>query len=156
MKEDVKVLSKLSNQISIDALSFETVMSLLLGFTENELFKEEQTLHQLDIASSASERLYALLNQGKRFSDQQISRTTLKRYRIKAWNLYDSLQIRNEKNLLRLIICCLYDEKAAEFKMYGPESILETFLGCLSDLGEGYCQLFAQYVQHQLKYGFTE
>jgi len=150
MREDIKIAQELGEKIAIEELSFETIMWLLLGFSKEQLLNE-QKLRELNITWQTAIKLHLWLEHGRLFSLQQISATVLEMTRVQAWEQYDLCTNNEEKCLVRLIICCLYDEASAEFDTYGAEAIIEIFFGCLLDLGEGYCTLFGEYVQQQLK-----
>jgi hypothetical protein len=92
---------------------------------------------------------YAL--QGKAFYEKRITREALLNERISAWEKYKGLKAESSTNrLLRIVVCSLYDEEAAEFDKYGSAMNLELYFSLLSKLGNGYCTQFKEYLQNSL------
>ncbi|MCL1790363.1 MAG: hypothetical protein FWG40_03240 [Peptococcaceae bacterium] len=146
-REDIYEYDELEKVIDIKNISFEKLMGVLIGFTFSELFAKDN-LRKLIIDSEAEEiiRHYAL--QGKAFFDKSITKEALFEERISAWGKHDEFPKDSApKNLLRLVIYFLYDEKTARYDNSGPELYLEAFFSSLLDLGGGYCTQFRRYMK---------
>lgn len=139
-REDIQTMKALDSAYPVSQLAFSSLMELLISFCDKILLSEPLS------------RSRTLLHHAQSFSAGSISAAQLEVSRTQAWQWYDqSAESGEEKKLLRIVICCLYDEEAAEFSTYGGEAVMEAFLSSLLDLGDGYCTGFLKHAKDHFK-----
>ena len=149
-REDFYELAELRKIIDLDNIPYEKLMSVFVGFICDELISNEnlQKLN-IDIKTGATITRFAL--QGKAFLEEQITQEELLKDRISAWRIYKGLADKSKpQNLIRIVVCCLYDRKSSEFDKCGSEEELGLYFNLLRDLGPGSCKQFRCYIQNSL------
>jgi hypothetical protein len=149
-REDIDEQIELSKVIDIESIPFIKLMDVFIGFVYDELItKDNLQKLSIDDRTEIMIRNYAL--KGKEFYEKSISKEALMKERVSAWGAYRGLADKSVSNtLLRIVICCLYDEKDAEYDVYGSGEMLGVFFSLLFDLGSGYCNRFSRYIQKYL------
>jgi hypothetical protein len=148
-REDIIESIELEKKFNLDLISFENIMRLLTSFILDVLISEEH-LQKLAVESSLKDIIIIYTNNAKLFQDGLISAEELESQRVSAWKTYDSLNS-SAKQLMRIVVCCLYDRSSAEFDTYGSRPIVETIFSSLADLGSGYARLFRVYAERSLE-----
>ena len=147
---DIFEQHELDNFIDINTIPFEKLMEVIVNFSLDELLVKGN-LFKLNIDNKAETIIRNYLLTGKAFLEKSITKEELYNERISAWGNYKGLHDMSASNtMLRIAVCCLYDEEAAEFNVYGPEAIFETVFSLLLDLGSGFCKQFRCYIQNNL------
>jgi len=149
-REDIYELDELEKIIDTDNIPFEKLMRVFIGFICDELITKDN-LQKLNIDVNNEITIIGFARQGEAFIEDRITREELFRERVAAWETYDGLPDGSAaQNLIRIIVCSLYDREAAGFDRYGSESKLELYFSLLLDLGPGYCKQFRCYIQNNL------
>ena len=148
--ENIYELEELEKTIDIDNIPFEYLMRVFVGFICHELITNDN-LQKLNIDGKTGVMIIRFALQGKAFLEEQITKEELLKDRVSAWEIYDGLAYKsNSQNLLRIVICCLYDKKTAELDKCGSADDLALYFSLLRDLGSGYCKQFRCYIQNNL------
>jgi hypothetical protein len=144
-REDIQALHSLETSTEILTCTFKQLIELLIAFINAEL-KNGNYWRTDDVSETTQLQANIFLAEATLFCNQQILPSKLKSLRVEAWKVHDQLTNGSaDKNLIRLLICCLYDEESAEFETYGLEMFLETIVTSLLDTGQGYANKFADY-----------
>jgi len=149
-REDILQCIELEKVIDTENIPFEKLMDVITGFICDELVTEDN-FKKLGIDSEAGMQIKNHALQGKAFLNETITKEELAAARESAWAAYDGFaEDSAPKNLMRVVVSCLFDREAAEYDIFGSGMMLEAFFAVLLDLGEGYCTRFRQYVQQKL------
>ena len=149
-REDIYELDELEKIIDTDNIPFEKLIRVFIDFIFDELITKDN-LQKLNIDTSIDKMIIRYALQGKAFLEGQLTQEELLRERVSAWKNYKGLAYGSmSQNLLRIVICCLYDRKASEFDKYGSESDFELYFSLMLGLGSGYCRKFRYYIQNNL------
>jgi len=149
-REDIHEHLELSKAIDTENIPFEKLMYALISFIYDKLFTKDN-FQKLNIDSENEMMIRNYAHQGKAFLDKCIAKELLIEARVSAWETHDRLPRDSaSRNLLRIIIDCLYDKEDSEFEVHGSGEILEVFFSLLLDLGNGYCNQFRCYLQQKL------
>jgi hypothetical protein len=147
---DIYELNELEKIIDIDNIPFEKLMRVFISFICDELISNEN-LQKLNIDNKDEAIIIRYALKGKAFLEEQITQEELLKERVSAWKVYKGLAYKcAAQNLIRIVVCSLYDREAAGFDRYGSESKLELYFSLLLDLGPGYCKQFRCYIQNNL------
>ena len=88
----------------------------------------KDNLNELNIDLNNEIMIMGFARQGEAFLEERITKEELRKERVSAWTTYYGLSDGSTaQKLLRLVVCCLYDRKAAEFDRYGSESEIELY-----------------------------
>ena len=148
-REDIYELNELSKVIKFENIPFKNLMDAFSGFICDVLIAND-SFQNLNIDSKTETVIINYALQGKAFLDKSINNTALEKARISAWKTHDGFVGGSAaKNLLRIVICSLYDEDAAEYDTQGSE-MPGVIFSLLLDLGKGYCKQFRYYLQENL------
>jgi hypothetical protein len=146
MNETQKSLSRIEELINFEKIDFSKLSSTMTSFFDEKMLLKIE-IENKKISDSNLQKIKKYASFSKDFIDHKIDSEEFKKIRVNAWKEYDSSQDENNyRNLIRVLICCLYDEESAEFNAYGPEAIIETFLSCLEDFDKIYCDQFSSYL----------
>lgn len=147
MREDLRAIDTLDQQTKVMLLSFEELIYLLVDFLTFEL-RNNETWKIDDLSASTSSAANLFLEAADFFVKNKVDLEKFTDARERAWKLHDAMPFGSpDRNLIRLLICCLYDADAAEYETYGLEPIVATITSCLLDLGTGYCDVFVKYAK---------
>jgi len=149
-REDFIEFDELEKTIDIDNIPYEKLMRVFIGFLCDELITKEN-INKLNIDLNNEIMIIGFARQGEAFLEERITREELLKERVSAWTTYYGLSDGSTaQKLLRIVVCCLYDRKAAEFDRYGSDSKLDLYFTLLQELGPGYCKMFRCYIQNNL------
>jgi hypothetical protein len=148
--ENIYELEELEKTIDIDNIPYENLMRVFVGFICDELITNDN-LQKLNINVTTGEMIIRFALQGKAFLEEQITQEELLKERISAWRIHKGLADKSKpQNLIRVVVCCLYDRKSSEFDKCGSADYLALYFSLLRDLGPGYCKQFRCYIQNNL------
>jgi hypothetical protein len=149
-REDIIELQKLDAFLDVSNVQYIDLMQAVIEFISSVLLSNV-VLTKLSINDQIASLSVRAIDLAKKFWEQKISVEDLRKNRILIWEEYDALSNgSNEKNLLRVVVCGLYDLETSEFETYGSDAIFEAFFATLLDLGSGYCNLFGSFLKARL------
>lgn len=148
MKEDATQLKLLEENIDLSRLSFKDVTLIFSGYLR-EIIEEIFQCGNLD------ENFFFLVKDmlllpGK-FFDGKVSRDDFYQGRVEAWRLHDSEKNFFKKNILRAVICCLYEEYSESGEKYEVGDMIELYFSVLLDIDGKYCYQFRMFFEEKLQ-----
>ena len=150
IRDDITVLNELDEVINLNEFSFRQTNKFMIGFVSQELISQlKQKKMELSLAFlNESKEVFSTVN---KLANGDIETNKLEKIKYNAWSIHDKYDVDSkERAYMRVVVCTLYDEESSEIDQYGAETIFETFVSCLFDLGGKYCYLFRDYFLENL------